>query len=103
MPRKDKVYSTCILFLLIMILEASVLAVVFAEVGLEQVAGLVTDSLITYWRLEGSPSFNAVVMQSTADPDSFYADIPQQADFVNIEYYVQQRYDPTFPRITSLH
>ncbi len=50
--------------------------------------GLVADSLIVYWRLEGSPSFNAVTMQATAYPDSYYADIPQQLDSVNVEYYV---------------
>ncbi|MBN1165488.1 MAG: agmatine deiminase family protein [Candidatus Krumholzibacteriota bacterium] len=50
--------------------------------------GLITDSLLVYWRLEGSSEFNAVVMQETAYPDYYYADIPQQADEVNIEYYV---------------
>ncbi|UCF05455.1 MAG: agmatine deiminase family protein, partial [bacterium] len=52
------------------------------------VTGLVTDSLIVYWRVEGSPSFNAVTMQTTAYPDSYYADIPHQSEFTNIEYYV---------------
>jgi agmatine/peptidylarginine deiminase len=51
-------------------------------------AGLVSDSLLVYWRLEGSPCFDAVVMQTTAYPDSYYADIPMQADSVNIDYYV---------------
>jgi hypothetical protein len=50
--------------------------------------GLVNDSLLVYWRLEGSPGFSAVVMQTKAHPDSYYADIPMQADSVNIEYYV---------------
>ncbi len=50
--------------------------------------GLVADSLLVYWRLEGSSEFNAVAMQTTAYPDSYYAYIPQQDDEVNIEYYV---------------
>ncbi len=51
-------------------------------------AGLVTDSLIVYWRLEGAPEYNAIVMEATGNPDSYYASIPLQADRVNIEYYV---------------
>jgi len=51
-------------------------------------AGLVADSLLVYWRLDGEPGFGAIVMQATADPDSYYADIPQQADSVDVEYYV---------------
>ncbi|MCK4546333.1 MAG: agmatine deiminase family protein [Candidatus Eisenbacteria sp.] len=51
-------------------------------------AGLVADSTLVYWRLEGETPFNAIVMQATADPDSHYADIPGQADETNIEYYV---------------
>jgi agmatine/peptidylarginine deiminase len=51
-------------------------------------AGLVNDSLLVYWRLEGSPGFNPVVMQTTAYPDSYYADIPLQADSADVEYYV---------------
>jgi agmatine/peptidylarginine deiminase len=51
-------------------------------------AGLVTDSLLVYWRLEGDVLFDAVTMQATADPDSYYADIPHQADEVDIEYYI---------------
>jgi agmatine deiminase len=50
--------------------------------------GLVGDSLLVYWRQEGSPAFHAVVMTSTAHPDSYYADIPMRADSVNVEYYV---------------
>ena len=53
--------------------------------------GLVGDSLIVYWRLEGDAGFNAVVMTGTAYPDSYYAAIPVQADSVNIEYYVFAR------------
>lgn len=54
-------------------------------------AGLVTDSLLVYWRTEGSPDFDAVVMSATAYPDSYYAYIPMQADSVDIEYYVFAR------------
>jgi agmatine deiminase len=51
-------------------------------------AGLVSDSLLVYWRLEGTPCFNAVMLEATAHPDSYYAEIPMQADSVNVEYYV---------------
>jgi len=51
-------------------------------------AGLVTDSLLVYWRVEGSPEFTPMVMDAAAHPDSYYVYIPQQADSVNIEYYV---------------
>lgn len=51
-------------------------------------AGLVGDSLLVCWRLEGYPGFNAVVMTGTADPDSYYVDIPMQADSANVQYYV---------------
>lgn len=54
-------------------------------------SGLVGDSLLVYWRLEGNPNFNAVEMAGTAHPDSYYADIPMQADSTNIEYYVLAR------------
>jgi len=51
-------------------------------------SGLVGDSLLVYWRLESCPDFTATLMTGTAHPDSYYADIPVQADDVNIEYYV---------------
>jgi agmatine deiminase len=51
-------------------------------------AGLVSDSLLVYWRVAGSPTFNTLVMQATADPDSYQVDIPHQADLVDVEYYV---------------
>jgi hypothetical protein len=54
-------------------------------------SGIVGDSLLVYWRLEGYPGFNAVEMAATAHPDSYYADIPMQADSTNIEYYVFAR------------
>lgn len=41
--------------------------------------------------MAGAPSFNAVTMTSTAHPDSYYADIPQQADSADIDYYVFAR------------
>jgi agmatine/peptidylarginine deiminase len=50
--------------------------------------GLVGDSLLVCWRLEGMPAFDAVMMTATAYPDSYYADIPMQADSMDIEYYV---------------
>jgi agmatine/peptidylarginine deiminase len=50
--------------------------------------GLIGDSLRVYWRLDGSPGFGSVVMQATADPDSYYADIPMQADSAEVDYYV---------------
>lgn len=51
-------------------------------------AGLLCDSLLVYWRLEGAPGFDAITLQATAYPDSYYAEIPMQADSANIEYYV---------------
>jgi agmatine/peptidylarginine deiminase len=54
-------------------------------------AGLVPDSLLVYWRLEGSPGFSAIEMETCAHPDSFYADIPMQADSADVEYYVFAR------------
>jgi agmatine/peptidylarginine deiminase len=50
--------------------------------------GLVTDSLLICWRLEGSPGFETVTLQTTAYPDSYYAEIPAQPDSSNVEYYV---------------
>jgi len=50
--------------------------------------GLVADSIRVFWRVEGDVTFDSTVLTSTADPDSYYADIPQQADDVNVEYYV---------------
>jgi hypothetical protein len=51
-------------------------------------AGLVGDSLLVWWRIEGAPDFTPIVMQATAYPDSYYADIPGQTDSSNVEYYV---------------
>jgi agmatine/peptidylarginine deiminase len=51
-------------------------------------SGLLADSLLVCWRLEGSTGFNEIVMGNTAYPDSYYADIPMQADSVDVEYYV---------------
>jgi hypothetical protein len=53
--------------------------------------GLVSDSLLVFWRLAGSPDFDSVMLQATAYPDSYYAEIPMQADSVNIDYYVFAR------------
>ncbi|UCG51730.1 MAG: agmatine deiminase family protein [Candidatus Latescibacterota bacterium] len=50
--------------------------------------GLVTDSLLVCWRVEGEPDFESIVMEGAADPDSYYADIPIQGDSVNVDYYV---------------
>ena len=50
--------------------------------------GLVGDSLLVWYRVEGAPDFTPIVMQATAYADSYYADIPGQADSVNVEYYV---------------
>jgi agmatine deiminase len=54
-------------------------------------SGLVGDSLLIYWRVEGDSCFESVTMSATAWPDSYYADIPMQADSVNVEYYVFAR------------
>jgi len=54
-------------------------------------AGLVGDSLLVCWRLEGGATFNLVTLQTTAYPDSYYAEIPMQADSMMVEYYVFAR------------
>lgn len=51
-------------------------------------SGLVADSLLVHWRLAGHAGFSTVLMAGTAHPDSYYADIPMQADSVQVEYYV---------------
>lgn len=53
--------------------------------------GLVADSLLVFWRLEGAPEFSSVVMQPTGEPDVYCGDIPKQADLVNIDYYVSAK------------
>jgi agmatine deiminase len=51
-------------------------------------AGLVGDSLLVFWRLEGEEEFSALTMQALPYPDSFEALIPMQEEHSNIEYYV---------------
>jgi agmatine/peptidylarginine deiminase len=53
--------------------------------------GLMADSLLVYWRAEGDTDFNAVTLETTAYPDSYYTEIPIQADSLNVEYYVYAR------------
>jgi hypothetical protein len=53
--------------------------------------GLVSDSILVYWRLGGTTPFETVALQATAPPDSYYAEIPKQADSVDVEYYVLAR------------
>jgi hypothetical protein len=53
--------------------------------------GLLTDSLLVYWRLEGAMDFDAVTLLAAAYPDSYHAEIPMQDDSLNIEYYVLAR------------
>ncbi len=50
--------------------------------------GLVSDSLLVHWRLEGQMIWNEIAMTVTADPDSFEAEIPEQPAGSTIEYYV---------------
>jgi hypothetical protein len=50
--------------------------------------GLMSDSLLVFWRLEGQAEFDTLLLRTTAEPDSYYAEIPMQAVSANIEYYV---------------
>jgi agmatine/peptidylarginine deiminase len=54
-------------------------------------AGLVADSLLIHWRLEGEANFDAITLLATADPDSYAAYIPMQADSAEVEYYVSAK------------
>ena len=53
--------------------------------------GLVSDSLLVYWRIQGEADFSSVALAATAYADSYYAEIPMQADSTDIEYYVFAR------------
>jgi hypothetical protein len=53
--------------------------------------GLVSDSILVYWRLSGESGFSHLDLQATAHPDSYYAEIPLQADSTCVEYYVFAR------------
>lgn len=51
-------------------------------------AGLVGDSLLVFWRLEGETLFNPLMLSGTIYPDSFETYIPGQTDYSEIEYYI---------------
>ena len=50
--------------------------------------GLVGDSILVFWRLDGEDDFNAMAMQPLSHPDSFEAYIPMQQENSNVEYYI---------------
>ena len=50
--------------------------------------GLLSDSLIVFWRLDGEEDFNALTMQPLPHPDSFETYIPIQQENSNVEYYI---------------
>ena len=61
---------------------------VTSEIDDESGEGLVLDSLLVYWRLEGETLFDAITMTGSGEPDIYFADIPKQADETNVEYYI---------------
>lgn len=61
---------------------------VTSEIDDKSDEGLVLDSLLVYWRLEGEPGFNPITMMGSGEPDIYYADIPKQPDETNVEYYI---------------
>lgn len=50
--------------------------------------GLISDSLLVYYSINSSP-FDTVHLQSTFNPDSFYAYIPAQPPGTQISYYIK--------------
>ena len=54
-------------------------------------AGLVGDSLLVFWRIEGQTSFSSLQLTGTIYPDSFETHIPGQTDYSEIEYYILAR------------
>jgi agmatine deiminase len=51
-------------------------------------SGLVADSLLVFWRVQGEMEFNSLQLLSTAYPDSYCTYVPGQADLVDVEYYI---------------
>jgi agmatine deiminase len=51
-------------------------------------AGLIPESLLVYYRIEAS-SWDTAHLQSTADPDSFYAYIPAQPPGKVVSYFIK--------------
>jgi hypothetical protein len=51
-------------------------------------AGLIPESLLVYYRIDTAP-WDTAHVQSTTDPDSFYAYIPAQAPGKMISYYIK--------------
>ncbi len=51
-------------------------------------AGLIPESLLVYYKIEASP-WDTARLQSTPDPDSFYAYIPAQPPGKVISYYIK--------------
>ncbi len=54
-------------------------------------AGLLGDSILVFWRLDGEEDFNALTMQPLPNPDSFETYIPIQQENSNVEYYIFAR------------
>lgn len=50
--------------------------------------GLIPDSLLVYYSIDSS-AFDTVRLQTTFEPDSFYAGIPAQAPGTEIAYYIK--------------
>lgn len=51
-------------------------------------AGLIPESLLVYYRTNES-SFDTLHLQSTSNPDSFYASIPAQVQGTQVSYFIK--------------
>lgn len=61
---------------------------VSAEIKAHSGAGLIPESLLVYYRTNES-SFDTLHLQSTSNPDSFYAYIPAQVQGTQVSYFIK--------------
>lgn len=59
-----------------------------AEISDYSGAGLVTDSLIVYWKTDSSPGFSAIPMIESTRGGTYYANIPGQDEGTAVSYYI---------------
>ena len=70
------------------ITEASSYYRVEAEITDCSGAGLVTDDLYVYYKVDDAPDFTAVVMTESSRAGTYYGDIPGQSEGAVVSYYV---------------
>lgn len=51
-------------------------------------AGLITDALYVYYKVDADPDFTALAMTESARAGAYYADIPGQSEGAVVSYYV---------------